>query len=254
MLTPHTQNNINWYSAETLDIPHGMFTRYGGTSLPPYKSLNFSFSGGDKDTAVQENRNRLKRILDIDHHVSSRQIHGERIAIVEQVENDRELDGYDALITNQPGTGLLIQQADCQAILLYAPDKQVICAVHNGWRGSVLNIIAKTISLLQEHFKVNPAHLRAAISPSLGPCFGEFINYRDELPREFLRFQVKENYFDFWEISKWQLQQTGIKSANIFTTGICTACNDDFFSYRRAMRNGNGKTGRNGSIIALPGK
>jgi len=231
-----------------------MFTRNGGTSMVPYDSLNLSFGVGDEEAAILKNRDRLKQILNIDHLISSKQVHGDGVAVVEQIESDLELAGYDALITNQPGSGLLIQQADCQAILLYDPSKQTIAAIHNGWRGSVTNIIAKTITALQQHFKVKPEELLAAISPSLGPCCGEFINYRKELPPEFLRFQVTENHFDFWAISRWQLEQTGINANNIMTAGICTACNKNFFSYRRVMKNGNGVTGRNGSVIALPGK
>ena len=33
---------------------------------------------------------------------------------------------------------------------------------------------------------------------------------------------------------------------------LCTRCNTQFFSYRRATKTGNGVTGRNGSIIGLP--
>jgi len=61
------------------------------------------------------------------------------------------------------------------------------------------------------------------------------------------------NYFNFWEISKGQLMEAGLLPENIKIAAICTACNADFFSYRRATRRGNGRTGRNGSVIALRG-
>jgi len=252
MLTTHTKNGICRHTDKSIPVPHGMFARSGGASIAPYDSLNLSYGVGDEEATVLENRDRLKQILDIDYLISSQQVHGDRVAVVEQADRDLELAGFDALITNQAGTGLLIQQADCQAILLYDPDKQVIAAIHNGWRGSVTNIIAKTITALEQHFKIRPEEIRAAISPSLGPCCGEFINYRKELPLEFLKFQVTENHFDFWAISRWQLKHSGINTNNIMTAGICTACNKDFFSYRRAVENGNGVTGRNGSVIALP--
>ena len=56
-----------------------------------------------------------------------------------------EVKECDALISNQPGTALMIQQADCQAVLLFDPVNRAIGAVHNGWRGSVANIIAAAI-------------------------------------------------------------------------------------------------------------
>ena len=43
------------------------------------------------------------------------------------------------LCTDKPGLGLLIKQADCQAVILVAPDK-AIANLHVGWRGNVANI------------------------------------------------------------------------------------------------------------------
>uniref|UniRef100_UPI004056B430 laccase domain-containing protein n=1 Tax=Candidatus Electronema sp. TaxID=2698783 RepID=UPI004056B430 len=53
-----------------------------------------------------------------------------------------------------------------------------------------------------------------------------------------------------WE----QLIEAGVPAAQIETVGICTVCNRDFFSYRRAVREQGrpGRTGRCGSVIALP--
>ncbi|MCI5222665.1 MAG: hypothetical protein D3924_08355, partial [Candidatus Electrothrix sp. AR4] len=63
-----------------------------------------------------------------------------------------------------------------------------------------------------------------------------------------------KNHFDFWAISRSQLAESGLRSKHIETTGICTACKEDFFSYRRTSRQKKkpGTTGRNGSVILLP--
>ena len=34
----------------------------------------------------------------------------------------------------QPGLGLVIKQADCQAVILYDPHKHVLGNIHCGWR------------------------------------------------------------------------------------------------------------------------
>jgi len=110
----------------------------------------------------------------------------------------------------------------------------------------VQNIYAKTIQKLTE-LGSKPKDLLVCISPSLGPEKAEFINHKTELPESFLPFQVKENYFDFWEISKWQLEEAGVQEKNIEIARICTFCDEkDFFSYRRDT-----KTGRTGTVIAL---
>jgi YfiH family protein len=159
---------------------------------------------------------------------------------------------YDALITNQQGVGLMIQQADCQALLMHDPVRQVIGAVHCGWRGSAANIIGLTITEMQRSYQTDPAALLVAISPSLGPCCAEFINYRQELPKRLHRFQESPNHFNFWDISTHQLVEAGVSAKHIDAARICTACNRDYFSYRRAKKKRKITTGRNCSVICLP--
>ena len=230
-----------------------MFNRLGGCSPEPFDSLNLSYHTGDDGTLVRANRARIMEVLGLQWLVSVKQVHGDGIRVIESAEAlEEEDEGYDALISTVPGTGILIQQADCQAILLADIPKKIIAAVHCGWRGSVLNIIGTTVQHLTSHFQLNPASLRAVISPSLGPCCAEFVHYRSELPQWMHPFQVRPNYFDFWAMSRTQLLQAGVLSEHIDTVKICTRCNHGFFSYRRATQGNNGITGRHGSIIGLP--
>ena len=244
-------NSLHWYSSSQLRLNHGMLCRHGGMSPPPYDSLNLSFGVGDLPAAVEQNRLFLKNCFAVEHLVSAVQVHGDQVAVADNINKDTEFTSADALISRQHGIGLLIQQADCQAILLHDPVQKAIGAIHSGWQGSKRNIIKATIAAMQEQYRVKPTDLRAVISPSLGPCCAEFKNYQLELPRSFRTWQVRSNYFDFWAISRFQLVSAGVKSINIETTGICTRCNRDFFSYRRAVKNGDSVTGRNGSIIVL---
>ncbi len=226
--------------------------RHNGVSLPPFHSLNVSYGVGDDSLSVLENRKLLKTELSIPHILSARQVHGERIFIATvPLSDDLEVDGYDALMTNIPGIGLMIQQADCQAITLFDPTHSAIAGIHNGWKGSVLDIVSKTVLAMQEHYNTSPADIQAYISPSLGPCCAEFINHTTELPSSFLAFQIKKNYFDFWQISKMQLINAGLKEQNIEIAGQCTVCSPNYFSYRRAFREGNGQTGRCATMIVL---
>lgn len=245
-------NGVQWYSTDLLSASHAMFCRSGGISGPPFASLNVSFGVGDDSDSVKTNRQQLKQCLGIKYLVSTSQVHGDQVLLVKDIRQDTEFKRSDGLITNQPGVGLLIQQADCQAVLLHDPVQKVIAAVHSGWRGSTLNIIGKTVAVMQDHHGVNPTDLRAVISPSLGPCCAQFTNYQLELPESFRAWQVQPCYFNFWAISRNQLVEAGLKNGHVETTGICTMCSRDFFSYRRAVRYGDGTTGRNGSVISLP--
>lgn len=223
-------------------------SRHSGVSPAPYDSLNLSFGVGDADENVRENRQRVKEALGIPVLASAKQVHGDAVWVIDGVLNeDTELPGYDALVTNQPGVALMVQQADCQAVLLHDPVRQVVAAIHAGWRGSVANIIGKTLRIMTERFGTDPADLMAGISPSLGPCCAEFVNYRTELPVEFHSYEVSPSHFDFWAISRDQLVAAGVLSENIEIVRICTKCSPDYFSFRRER-----VTGRFGSLIMLP--
>jgi len=231
---------------------YGFFDRYGGVGAAPFNTMNVSYGVGDKENIVSENRKRIQKKMDISTLLSAKQVHADGIYCqIEPLGGDREIESVDALITDQPGVGLMIQQADCQAVLLFDPVKKIAAAVHCGWRGSVVNILEKVIFRMVSAFGVSPEKLLVAISPSLGPCCAEFINYKKELPVEFRQFMVREDYFDFWQISKYQLIRAGVGEANVRVAGSCTCCSKDYFSYRRSSCISDGTTGRNCSVIVM---
>lgn len=234
------------------EIRHGAVSRHGGMSKAPFASNNISFGVGDVQQNVLKNRAAIKKDFGLKSLVSAHQVHGEKLFHVdEDVPEDFIADGYDALITAEKGIGLMIGHADCQAVMMYDHDNKVVAAIHNGWRGSVANIIRQTIKVLEEKYGTSASRLVTGVGPSLGPCCSEFINYTKELPPDLWPFQVKDNYFDFWQITRHQLLQCGVVEDAIHVSGICTSCSPDFYSYRRACRRGNGVTGRNGSLIVL---
>ncbi|MFU8819153.1 MAG: polyphenol oxidase family protein [Desulfurivibrio sp.] len=227
-------------------LPHGSFARSGGVSPDPYDSLNVGYGVGDAPEQVRENRRRICEALGLKALVSSRQVHGKGVYLLrEPVAGDLELEGYDALISACPGIGLLIQQADCQAVMLHDPRLGVVANLHVGWRGSVANIIGEVLALMVGELGCRAGEILAAISPSLGPCCAEMVNYRRELPSELHGYRAGEHHFDFWAISRAQLKAGGLLPHHIETAGICTRCNPAYFSHRRE-----GRCGRNASVIA----
>lgn len=227
-------------------------SRHGGVGDGRYATLNCSYGVGDGVEVVAENRRIAKDALTIPYLLSAGQVHGDKVYVLEEeLTEDFEVAGYDALVTDRPGVGLMIQHADCQPVLLHDPQRGVIGAVHSGWRGSVVNITAKTVEVMTARFGTDPQDLLAVVGPSLGPCCAEFVNHARELPQGFVDFMVKEDHFDFWAITRQQLFDCGVLPDNIQVPGVCTSCSEDYFSYRRACRKGDGVTGRNCSIIAL---
>ncbi len=228
-------------------LTHAVFTRHGGFSRGPYASLNLSDTVGDDYQAVSQNLAKVKAFLGTNKLVYATQVHQDKVAIIRVAQGSSRVSNVDALITNQPGVALLIKLADCQGIFLCDVKNKVIAAIHNGWRGSVLNIISKTVKIMEDEFKTHPKDIWAAISPSLGPCCAEFKDYRTLLPKSFWQYKMSGNLFNWWEISCHQLENAGVPRRQIEVAQICTVCNSNFFSYRRDR----GKTGRFGVAIML---
>jgi len=231
---------------------HGFFSRHGGHSANPYESLNVGIHVGDDVSAVAANRQLIKEVLAARFLLTAHQTHSKNVyCLTKALNDDLEVEDYDALITDQPHVALMVQTADCQPVLLYDVVRKVIGAVHSGWRGSVQNVVAATVVEMGRAFDCHPENIRAAIGPSLGPCCAEFVNYKKELPNDFLVHRAGDAHFDFWRISVAQLQGVGVRAENIEIAGICSRCSEDHFSYRQAVAGGVGITGRLGSAIML---
>ena len=239
MLSCH-ENGLTFYRFKIfescLTLSHGIFTRYGRDGSG---ELNLALKKGCDEQEVRANLSLVARTMGFESLIFAGQIHGDRALIV-RANRKHELGrttglftGYDALITKESGLGMLITVADCQGVVLYDPRRRVLALVHNGWKGSVANILGKTVSRLVNEFKVKPGDILAGVGPSLGPCCAEFINYKQELPEIFFKYHVGNRHFDFWAISEDQLTETGVRPENIEVSGVCTVCNNDFFSYRR---------------------
>ena len=231
-------------------IRHGVFTRRGGASVAPFDSLNVGMTVGDDPRRVEANRQRVVDAMGGGTLVRAHQVHGTTVHVVQADEDVHRPARADALVTDLPGRLLMIQVADCQPVLLADPLRPVVAAVHAGWRGSVANVLGATVALMKARFGTRPESLWAGIGPSLGPCCGQFINYRREIPSDLWRFRVGEANFDFWAVSRAQLVAAGLNPARIETAAVCTrCCSDTFFSYRAE-----GTTGRFAAVIGLAGQ
>ncbi len=252
-----SQNGVPYYQFKNLaacsGIDHRIFTRRGGHSQSSFESLNVGCGIGDSQENVSANRGMISRIMAKGRLDFVRQVHGCEVAVMGRSDHKRDKFSAgrnataDAIVTDIEGRNLVIQVADCQAVLLYEPVRRVIANVHCGWRGSIQNIIGRTIEVMVQHFGCRPSRIQAGIGPSLGPCCAEFINYRKEIPMEFWRYKGLNAHFDFWSLSRDQMTRAGMTETNIELSGICTRCyTDDFFSYRAAKT-----TGRFAAVIGL---
>ncbi len=217
---------------------HGFFGRNYGFGLKPFDSLNISFDVGDEESAVIKNRKKILNEFCFEKMVSANQVHGDGFYISrpsdgENGEESKSVGDADILLTDNPGQLILIKTADCQPVILADPVNKACAVVHSGWKGSVLNVISKAIYLMIDSFGSDPSEIKAAVGPALGCCCAEFINYKKEIPEKLWKYRVGKYNFDFREMSKNQLYESGIRNKNIWVDQRCTKCNTDiFFSYR----------------------
>jgi len=221
------------------------YLRTGGVSPPPFDSLNLATGVGDTDENVDANLKSVKEQMGCQSLIWMNQVHGAQVYAIEKPP-PWPID-CDGLTTATPGLALMVKHADCQPAIFYDPLHHAVAAVHCGWRGSVQNIYARAIEVMEREYGSHPSDLIVCIGPSIGPCHAEFVNYRQELPEEFWSFQIEPNHFDFWAISRKQLEDAGVPSGQIEIAQRCTYSEPDhFFSYRRDKR-----TGRNATVVVL---
>ncbi|MES2274114.1 MAG: peptidoglycan editing factor PgeF [Chlamydiota bacterium] len=246
------KTKMEWLEFDLLEpyphVHHGVFLRHGGTSREHSATLNVGEGTRDHPENVLVNRELLRKAVEVSQLIFPHQTHGTNVHRV-TAKNLGKAPQADALFTTEKNIGLGVTHADCQAAIFYDPVHEAVAVAHAGWRGSAQNIYARVVEAMQRDIGTQPQNLVVCISPSLGPDHAEFKNYKQELPQDFWPFQVKPNYFNFWEISKKQLIATGIPERNIEITEVCTYCNPkDYFSYRREK-----DCGRHGTIVALKG-
>jgi YfiH family protein len=249
---------------EYSNILHFITTRRGGVSTGNYASLNLGQYCGDDPSAVRQNRERLCAALGIlpeDLYVPH-QVHGDKVGLYEPSANLTGEGEMDALITGETGACIAVSTADCVSVLLYAPDRKMVAAIHAGWRGTVRHIVAKTLRRMVEEWACNPCRMLAGIGPSIGK---ELFEVGEEVYEAFatagmdMRAISKRNkitgkaLIDLKEANRRQLLDAGLREPHIEVADICTSTRqDDFFSARRSGIN----TGRmlTGIMIKKPKK
>ena len=240
-------------------IRHGFFNRNGGKSFGIYKSLNCGLGSKDKKNKVKEN---LKIVHDKISKKSKNiillnQIHSNKFFFIKKnfKFNEKRVEA-DALITDQKKIPLAVLTADCVPILLYEHKKNMIAAIHAGWKGALKGIIKRVLN-----FMVSKGCKTEYITAAIGPCIKQnSYNVKEDFHRKFIKkdkrneifFKKKRNiiHFDLSNFVKSQLKLNRI--TNIDTINIDTFDKkNNFFSARRSLSLNHDDYGRNISIIMI---
>jgi polyphenol oxidase len=229
------RDGVKWLQADLGGARAAFSTRLGGTSEPPFDSLNLGILTKDEPEAVAANRRRLAAALGLDpaEVVYALQVHGTRLLHHPDGESLPEADGH---VVTEPGIAPMVLAADCLPIALYGSGG--LAMVHAGWRGlagGIVGVAAEAVGAAT-----------AAIGPGIGPCCYEvgpevldaFSDLGDGI--------AEERMLDLPEVARRKLAQAGVEQ--IESPCLCTSCERElFFSHRRDR----GRTGRQAGIAWL---
>jgi YfiH family protein len=252
-------NGMVYYQfAAWVHLRHGIFTRKGGVSQPPWDSLNAGGNVGDEAESVHRNHQRMYEVLAVNGRRACTvwQVHSADVILVNgPVRGRRWLALADAMVTDRPDTPLVMRYADCTPLLFHDPVQGVIAIAHAGWRGTVQGVGANTVRTMVQTFGCKPADIQAGIGPSIGPqryqvgeevvvAVKEYFGSIDGLIQRNL--QDGTAYLNLWAANQRDLERAGVEQIDV--AGICTAANtDEFYSHRAEQ----GRTGRFGVVFSL---
>lgn len=225
-------------------------TRLGGISPLPYSSLNLGQNTNDAAQNVLQNRQLLFTDLGIklNNAVFNHQIHDDKILCATEAGN---FTGFDALISSKKNLYLTIGVADCTPILIFDAKNQAFAAIHAGWRGTVKQIIRKTLRAMQQNFSTQANDCFAYVGTCIDECSFEVdADVANHFTSDFKRWEEEKQKFfiDLKKANRQQLLDFGVPETQIEVSPYSTFLhNERYFSYRKE----GGRTGRFMVIIGL---
>ena len=254
---------LEYLRADNLTAPHCFTTRLGGVSGGYLTSMNLGTRRGDDPENVLANYRILADAIGFvpEHLVLTKQTHTDVVKVVGKAQHGAglfgpDLEDCDGLVTNQPGTGLVVFTADCTPILLEDPVTGAVGAVHAGWRGTAADIAGKAVAAMVENFGCKRSNIRAAIGPNIAQCCFQtdadvpeamIKSFGDET-KAYIRAEKDKYYVNLKEINALALHRAGVR--DIAISDACTACAPDrFWSHRIVGKN----RGSQGVIILCKG-
>ncbi len=238
------------------NISHGFFNKLGGYSNGIYKSLNCGTGSKDNKNNINKNLKKICRKIKCTKTklVLLNQTHGNKVFSIKKIPKKKPIG--DALITSKSKYALGILTADCAPVFIFDPKKNIISAIHAGWKGAYKKIIYKTI----DELKIKGSNVKDLIVV-VGPCISKY-NY--EIKKDFLSKFIKQNkknirffsfnkkkiFFSLNEYIRSQLKNIGVKNIEIINKDTYLRKNN-FFSSRRSLKNKYYDYGRNLSVIMI---
>ena len=240
------------------NLKHGFFNSNGGISKNIYKSLNCGYGSKDLLSNVKKNLQIVKKKIDksAKNIFLLHQIHSDKFIFIDNKHKLKTKPKADAIITDQKNLPIAVLTADCVPILICDNKRNMIAAIHAGWKGAYKDIVNKVIK-----FMIKKDCKLKNITAVIGPCIA-VKNYevRQDFKKKFLKKSKKDRIFFkkikkkyYFNLNKYiysQLENLGVKNIDLINKDTFDKKNN-FFSARRSISHKENDYGRNISIIMI---
>ena len=240
------------------NLKHGFFNSIGGKSKNIYKSLNCGPGSKDLSSKVKKNLQIVKKKINKSAKdiFLLHQVHSNKFIYIDDKYRLKIKPKADAIITDQKNLPIAVLTADCAPILICDNKKNMIAAIHAGWKGAHKGIIKKVIK-----FMIKKGCKLENITAVVGPCIAvENYEIKQDLIKKFLKKDIKnkiffkkiknKNYFNLNKYIYSQLKNLKVKNIDVINKDTFNAKNN-FFSARRSISRNENDYGRNISIIMI---
>lgn len=242
---------------------HGLTTRLGGVSKPPFQEMNTSLSSGDEKDAVFYNISKVIDQLNMDAKIilALEQIHSDRLLVIDHKTDFsayKEIDTLgtalssyrfynlgqgDGMITNRADVILVTYHADCVPILLVDEVGGYIANLHSGWQGTALNIVGKASETMKALSQPHRAKIKGYIGHAAGQCcyeVGEDVyqpmtKYFSRAERDllFLPTANKRYLYDIKKANALLMEKKGVHIDSSQIIADCTICMPELYHSHR---------------------
>lgn len=164
------------------------------------------------------------------------QVHGSTVLIADEVVPEL-VNGtlpIDGLVTTLRGLKLTVKTADCIPLLMVETERNIIAAVHVGWKSALEGIVENAL-LSMLYLGGRLANIRAGLGPSLQkesfPVSKEMMYLYPKTEYRFFTTKEEGIFFDAPAYVRYRLERN--KVTNIESIDINTYRDDNYYSYRK---------------------
>lgn len=187
---------------------------------------------GNMSDETQRNKILSSQGINPAFFTSSKQVHDNKIKIVQTVADAQKYEGFDGFFTELKGIPMGIFTADCVPVFLAEKTGRFTAILHAGWKGLYNRIVENGVETLLKN-NIKAENIFAGIGPHIcEKCYQVGKEFAEYFPNSY-----KNGYMNLSNEIILRLKSKTIPKQNIDCAPSQTFCtfhnNNMFFSYRK---------------------